>query len=174
MQSQPACRLQRAPAGESIPLSLTPFAITIYLSLEVAGTRACSLERLVEPERESEEASVWAQCLPLTGREGACKGRWEIGPKGHGVGKGATHTGRAKTTERRWQLVTFFGDTVNHRNRSSAQGSSNPGSLSLSSKGSIKVRKARVCGETEEADILGHTSCSLCPQPHSQLASQSI
>lgn len=59
--------------GSPFPFSLTPFAVTIYLSLEVAGTRACSLERLVEPETESEEASVWAQCLPLTGREGAAK-----------------------------------------------------------------------------------------------------
>lgn len=32
--------------------------------MEVEGTRACNWERLVEPERESEEASVWALCLP--------------------------------------------------------------------------------------------------------------
>lgn len=54
--------------GSPLPFSLPPFAITIYLSLEVEGTRACNWERLVEPERESEEASVWAPCLPKTGK----------------------------------------------------------------------------------------------------------
>lgn len=63
-----------------MPFSLPPFAITIYLSLEVEGTRACNWERLVEPERESEEASVWAPCLPPTGKGEKllpCKGGWE-------------------------------------------------------------------------------------------------
>lgn len=44
--------------GSPLPFSRPPFAITIYLSLEVEGTRACNWERLVEPKRESEEASV--------------------------------------------------------------------------------------------------------------------
>lgn len=104
--------------GSPFPFSLTPFAITIYLSLEVAGTRACSRERLVEPVRESEAASVWAQCLPLMGQgEKAlpCKVGWETGSKGHGAGKGATHTSRAKTRGRRWQLATFFGNAVNDK-----------------------------------------------------------
>lgn len=69
----------------------------------------------MEPERESEVASVWAQCLPLTGQGEKvvpCKGGWETGLKGHSAGKGVTCTSRAKTTERRWQLANFFGDTV--------------------------------------------------------------
>lgn len=44
--------------GRPFHLSLPPFAITIYLSLEIRGTRACKWERLVEPGRECTE---WAQ-----------------------------------------------------------------------------------------------------------------
>lgn len=71
--------------GSPFPFSLTPFAITIYLSLEVEGTRAYSWERLEEPERESEEARVWAQCLSLAGQGEKVllsKGGWETPAKG--------------------------------------------------------------------------------------------
>lgn len=117
--SLPACR--GLLLGSPFRFSLTPFAITIYLSLQVEGTRACSLERLEEPERESEEASVWAQGLPLRARgEGTCLQR-EVGDsrKGSRAGKCTTHTNRAKRTERRcsskWQIRSLCGETGSRR-----------------------------------------------------------
>ena len=75
----PAPALRRAPAGGrgAVPFSLAPFAITIYLSLEVEGTRACNWERLVEPE----EVRVWAQRLPPT------QGKETLPRKGGGWGE---------------------------------------------------------------------------------------
>lgn len=87
----PAPAPRRAPAGGegAVPFSLPPFAITIYLSLEVEGTRACNWERLVEPEV--------ARCL---GSASAAHTRERNPPqerraggdplKGHRAGKGAT------------------------------------------------------------------------------------
>ena len=78
--------LRRAPAGGrgAVPFSLAPFAITIYLSLEVEGTRACNWERLVEPE----EVRVWAQrLLPTQGKE-------TLPRKGGGWGEEAKENGK--------------------------------------------------------------------------------
>lgn len=78
--------------GRGRPFSLAPFAITIYLSLEVEGTRACNWERLGGARRSpclgSASAAHTRERNPSQERGGV----GEPGLKGHRAGKGTTHT----------------------------------------------------------------------------------
>lgn len=159
MQAGPCTALRRDPAGGegAVPFSLPPFAITIYLSLEVEGTRACNWERLVEPE----EARVWAQRLPPTqGKETLPRkegGRGGTPLKGHRAGKGTTQAGGTK--EGGGHQRDHFGGPTEDGERGLTSGVPQSRAACVSTaKVLLSGRKGRFRGETEGVGTLGHTS----------------
>lgn len=168
----PACRLQRLLLGSHSPRSTSICNHYLFIFGSQA-TRACSQERLVEPERESEEASVWAGRLDRRTRQ---RSRFPA----EGVGDSAErppswktcpHTRSSKNTERRrlsfvpfWCYSEGCGTGVLPRNLLTQT------ACPLAAKALLSGRKGSLCGETEETDTLGHPSLFPLPQPVSQLA----
>lgn len=132
--------------GSPFPFSLSPFAITIYLSLEVQGNR--------EPATGGD---LWSQggkvkrptSRPLPAANAnrqerlTCIVRVGLADRQRGPGKGTAHTSRAKLTK---EGGAHLGDRLGHRVKEGEQESCPILAALLSS------RKVSLYGEIEEAD----------------------